>query len=107
MKDLGLGEPIVDEPRHPRPRDPALLTASRERAPPVVGSVIAESGERCAVGWHGMVVEVAGNDLAQPASLFWDRLVHPLPKLFLDLLELRPHAVASSPAVDLELVPPH
>ena len=56
--------------------------------------MVAERHQCAPVGRHGVVVEVAGNDLPQPPSLFGDRLMHPPPQLLLDLPEFRPHAVA-------------
>ena len=53
-----------------------------------------------AVGRHGVIGEVASDNLRQPAPLFGDRLVHPVSHLLLDLLELAPHAV--TPGFPLE-----
>lgn len=43
------------------------------------------------------------DDLPQPFSLLGDRPVHPPPQVRLDVLELRPHAVASCLPLKLEV----
>src|SRR6516162_3617880 len=45
---------------------------------------------------------MACNDLPQPVTLSWDRLVHSPPQLRLDFLELRLHAVAPGLPLKLE-----
>src|SRR3981081_1891867 len=54
------------------------------------------------VSRHCVIVEVAADNPAQPPPLFRDRLVHAPSHLLLYLLELRPHAVPSGFAVDLD-----
>ena len=49
-----------------------------------------------------MVSKMACNDLPQPVTLSWDRLVHSQPELRLDFLELRLHAVAPGLPLKLE-----
>ncbi len=44
---------------------------------------------------HGVIVEVAADNLPQPLALFGNRLVHAPSHLLLDLLQLRPHAVGA------------
>ena len=48
---------------------------------------------------------MACNDLPQPVTLSWDRLVHSQPQLHLDFLELRLHAVAPGLPLKLEESP--
>ena len=55
------------------------------------------------ISWHGVIVEVALDDTAQPLSLVGDRVVHALPHFRFYLLELRSHAVATGFPFDLEL----
>src|SRR5262249_42925555 len=55
------------------------------------------------VGRHGVVCEVAPDDLRQPAPLFGDRLMHSPPQLLLYLPELYPHAIAPGFPFKLEL----
>jgi hypothetical protein len=93
MKDFRLGEPVVSDPLDPLPGDPTSLAASRQRTSPEVNHVMAECSDRRRVGRHGVIGEIASDNLRQPAPLFGDRLVHPLSHLLLDLLELAPHAV--------------
>ena len=59
-----------------------------------------ECSDRRRVGWHGVIGKIASDNLRQPAPLLGDRLVHPPSHLFLDLLELAPHAV--TPGFPLE-----
>src|SRR5258707_13736569 len=59
----------------------------------------------CSVGRHGVVVEVALDDLSQPFPLDRDRLVHPPTQFLFDRLQLRPHAVGPGLPFDLELAP--
>src|ERR1700738_4096960 len=54
------------------------------------------------IGRHCVIVEVAANDVPQPFSLKWDRLVHAPPHLRFDHLELCPHAVAPGFPLKLE-----
>src|SRR5580704_13206612 len=91
MTDTRRGKPTVGQFRHPIPREAVLLA----------GHVMPERRERPTVCGYRIIGEVACNDLPQPVSLIWDRLVHALPQLRLDFLELRPHAVA--PGLPLEL----
>ena len=50
--------------------------------------MMSERRKRPAIGRHRIVGEVAGYDLPQPSPLLRDRLVHPAPKLRLDVLQL-------------------
>src|ERR1700730_16269482 len=54
------------------------------------------------IGWHGVVVEVAVDDVPQPFPLSGDRLMHAPPHFLFDLLELRSHAVPSGLPFNLE-----
>src|SRR6516162_4378713 len=99
-KDFRLRKPVISDLLHPLTRDPTVLTASRQRAAPEGNHVMAECSDRCRVGWHGVIREIASDNLRQPAPLFGDRLVHPVSHFLLDLLELAPHAV--SPGFPLE-----
>src|SRR6476620_4340554 len=58
------------------------------------------------IGRHCVIVEVAANDVPQPFSLKWDRLVHAPPHLRFDHLELRMHAVSPGFPFDLEFAMP-
>src|SRR6516164_3557870 len=92
-KDFRLRKPGISDLLHPLSRDPPVLTASRQRPAPEGNHVMAECSDRCRVGRHGVIGEIASDNLRQPAPLLGDRLVHPLSHLLLDLLELAPHAV--------------
>src|SRR5260370_30295095 len=94
MKDARLGKPVIDQLRHAVPYEPAFLTAPPKRAPPEVGHMMPKRRKRSAIGWDRVVGKVAGHDLPQPLPLFRDRLMHPAPKLRLNVLQLPHHAVA-------------
>ncbi len=94
MKDLRLGEELVGQFRHPRPCQSRSLTASAQPTMPEDDDMISECGQRQAVGRHGVVGEVTGDDLSKPFPRFGDRPVRALSQRLLDLPELRAHAVA-------------
>src|ERR1700747_2732828 len=50
LQDGGFREPGVGELRHPCPRDPILLTATPQRAPPKVDNVVPEHVKCTTVG---------------------------------------------------------
>jgi len=56
MEDDRLREPGVHQLRHPRPRDPILLAATTQRAPPEVGDMVPERDQCTGIGRHGVVV---------------------------------------------------
>ena len=64
--------------------------------------MVPERGQRPRIGGHGVVVEVALDDIPQPLSLSGYRLVHAPPHLRFDHLELRSHAVRPGLPFDLE-----
>ena len=103
VKDARFGQPAFDQLFHTPPTREVFLTAAAQRTPPHFGDTMTERIDGMAVRRHGVIVEVAGDDLLQPFSRFDDRLVHPLSQLLLDRLELRPHAVASACPFDEEL----
>src|SRR5882757_9051602 len=105
MKGIRFREPIFGQLRNLRPSRAVFLTASPERSLPKFGDEEAECGQRLIVGRHGMIVEVALDDLSQPFPLDRDRLVPALPQLLLDGLQLRPHAVAPGFPLAEELAP--
>jgi hypothetical protein len=53
-----------------------------------MGHMMPERRKRSAIGWDRVVGEMAGHDLLQPPPLFRDRLMHPAPKLHLNVLQL-------------------
>src|SRR5215470_16201814 len=64
-----------------------------------------ERRERPTICGYRIVSKMACNDLPQPVTLSWDRLVHSQPQLCLDFLELRLHAVAPGLPLKLEESP--
>src|SRR6266851_2663812 len=65
-KDFRLRKPVISDLLDPLPRDPTVLTASRQRAAPEVDHVMAECSDRCRVGRHGVIGEIASDNLRQP-----------------------------------------
>src|SRR5277367_151990 len=102
MEDLGRRQPFTRETFDPFPCRDVLLAAPPERAPPEVDNIEAERTEHANVGGHGVVVEPALDHLAKPFPLSRQRFMHALSQAFLDLLQLRPHAVASALALQEE-----
>ncbi len=76
MEDDRFGKPRVRQLRHPLPREPTLLAATPQRAPPEVDDMVPEHDQCTGIGRHCVVVEVAANDVPQPLSLFGDWLMH-------------------------------
>src|SRR5271155_3211085 len=95
MKDPWLREKVIGQLRHPRPHQACLPTAPAETPVPENGDVIAECAERRAVRRHGVVSKITGDDLPEPFPGIRDGQVPPLPQPFLDLPQLRAHAVAA------------
>src|SRR5262249_1309169 len=85
MENDRFREKVFRQLRHPCPRDPILLTASPQRAPPEVSHMLPEHAECTRIGRHRVIVEVATEDLPQPFPLLGDRPVHAPSQRFLDL----------------------
>src|SRR5215470_19787880 len=103
MKDSWLREEIIGQLYNPLPCEIVLLTTAPQRAQPEAHHMVAKGAECRKVGRHGVVCEVAPDDLRQPAPLFGDRLMHSPPQLLLYLPELYPHAIAPGFPFKLEL----
>src|ERR1051325_5594370 len=103
MEDARWREPKLRQALDPLPVCAIFLTAPPQRAPPEFRDQEAERGQSGSVGRHGVIVEVSADDLCQPFPLFGKRLVHSPSQPLPDLLELRPHAVASALPRDEEL----
>src|SRR5215470_11926011 len=103
MKNSWLREEVIGQLCNPLPREVVLLTATPQRAQPEAHHMVAKGAECRKVGRHGVVCEVAPDDLRQPAPLFGDRLMHSPPQLLLYLPELYPHAIAPGFPFKLEL----
>ena len=64
--------------------------------------MVSKGAERADVRRHGEAAKVSRDDLPPPSSLLGDGPAHALAQTFLDLLELRPHAIGSGLPLDLE-----
>ena len=102
MKDAGLGEPVVGDPRDLLPCRFVLLAAAPERPPPQVDDMVSEGTQGLTVGWDRMVGVVADDDLLQPLPLDGERLMHALSQPVLHFCQFHPHAVATGLPFDEE-----
>src|ERR1700751_4087181 len=103
MKDAWWREPLIGQLCDPFPLHAVFLTKPPQRASPEFRDQEEERRQRGTVGRHGVIVEVSAGDLCQPLPLWGERLVHEPSQHLLDLLKLRPHAVASALPRDEEL----
>jgi hypothetical protein len=55
--------------------------------------VVAKRTHRQTIGRHGVIGEIARDDMSKPFPRFRDGPVYASSQRFLDFLELRPHAV--------------
>jgi hypothetical protein len=80
MQDFGAGKVARYEAGHPfpRPTAAAALAASPKRIQPETNDALDETVDLPRVERHGMIVQPALNNLAQPASGFAERAVHSL-----------------------------
>src|SRR3979411_3391990 len=90
MKDIRFREPIFGQLRDLLPSRAVFLASSPERSLPEFGDEEAECSQHLTVGRHGMIVEVALDDLSQPFPLDRDRLGPAPPPLLLDGFALSP-----------------
>ena len=97
VKDAWPWQPLVREPVDPVPSRAVLLAAPRQRAHPEHHDVVPERCQGVEVVWHRVIGKEACHHLPQPLSLARDRIVHPAPKLLLDLPHLGPFAVTAGP----------
>ena len=65
--------------------------------------VVSKRAQRRAVGRHGVVGEISGDDLPEPFPSFGNWPVHSPSQRLLDLPELCPHAVATRLPPDPEV----
>src|ERR1700726_2165007 len=103
MENARWREPAVRQPCDPLPVHAVFLTAPPQRASPEFRDLEAERPQHGTVGRHGVIVEVPADDAREPLPLFGDWLMHPQSQPLLDVLELRPHAVAPAFPRDEEL----
>src|SRR5712691_487217 len=82
------GQPPLDEPAHPLPGDVPCMTAPREGAVPEPADLEPEHAYRRAVHGHPVVADVPTDDLAQPCTHHWDRVVQAPPELGFHLAQL-------------------
>ena len=72
MKDLRFWEKRVGDLRHPLPDHPRPLATPAQLPMPEDNDVVAKRGQRQAVGRHGVIGEIAADDLCQPFSRLGD-----------------------------------
>src|ERR1700730_3013776 len=103
MENARWREPAVHQPCDLLPTHAVFLTAPPQRTSPEFRDEEAEGRQHRTVGWHGVIVEVSADDAREPLPLFGDWLMHAQSQSLLDILELRPHTVASALPRDQEL----
>jgi hypothetical protein len=106
MEDAGFREKGVRQLLDPLPCGAVLLAAAPKHTPPQAGYVEAEARQCAKIRRHCVVCKEAGDDLPQPVPLLRDGLMHSLPQLCFDLLELGRHAVTSGLPLEPEITPP-
>ena len=105
MCDFRLWKELVRDLPDPFPCHGVFLAAPSERAQKEPDYVASEHIQRLCIRRHCMVVEVSPDNLSQPFADYGNRQVHVASQDFLDLPELRAHAVLAGLSLDGEL--PH
>src|SRR4051794_28464355 len=95
MQDSWQGEELVSQFRHSPPQHSCSLAARANPPMPENEDVVSKRAQRRAVGRHGVVGEISGDDLPEPFPSFGNWPVHSPSQRLLDLPELCPHAVAT------------
>jgi hypothetical protein len=88
MTHAGGRQPLVDEPRHPGPQDPAVLATTRQGAMPEMADLEPEEAQRGAVHGYAVLSDVPTHDRVQPLALLRDGIVPASSKLGFDLAQL-------------------
>jgi hypothetical protein len=88
MTHAGGRQPLVDEPIHPGPQDPAVLATTRQGAMPEMADLEPEEAQRGAVHGHAVLSDVPTHDRVQPLALLRDGIVPASSKLGFDLAQL-------------------
>ena len=101
----GLGRELVRQLRYLRPYQACPLAAPAQPPMPEDDDAVAKCSDRRAIGRHGMVGEIPGDDLPEPFPGFRNWPVHSSSQRFLDFPELPTHAVAARLPFDLEIAP--
>ena len=71
--------------KHALPREPMLLAAAAQRAPPQSQQSVAEHRKAVEVSWYRVVVEVTLHDRFEPFTSLRDGIVHTRAELLLNL----------------------
>src|SRR5918994_6843573 len=90
MHDADRREPATGNPAHTLPGHVSLLAAPAESTLPKTGDLMVEGFEGIEVQGHSVVVDVPADDRGQPSPHLRDGIMPALPKLAVDLLQLRP-----------------
>src|SRR5208283_4301891 len=102
MCDFRLWKELVRDLPDPFPCHGVFLAAPSERAQKEPDYVASEHIQRLCIRRHCMVVEVSPDNLSQPFADYGNRQVHVASQDFLDLPELRAHAVLAGLSLDGE-----
>src|SRR5664279_1306057 len=79
-----------------------FLAAPPKRLEPVSDEQVAEGAERLDVVGHRVIVVVPGQDAGEPATLFWNGMMHPLPHFAFDGEQLGAHPFGVGQPRELE-----
>src|SRR5262249_7823318 len=89
VTDANLRKPTGHIALYSSPRQVSSLTTPFEHAPPNPTHRQSKVADRYRIHGHSIVPHVASHRRAQVPTHLWKGLVHALPKLFFDLLQLR------------------
>jgi hypothetical protein len=89
MHQPGPGQPAFQQSRHPRRAQPPRLAAPVQRMVPVSAQPFAKSVQARPVPRHRVVLVKPGQHPSEPFPHRRHRVVHPLPKRLLHLLQFR------------------
>src|SRR6266446_8162487 len=88
MHDVDAGNPPAHQSLHTLPVHVVPLASAAQGLPPVPGNPISEGLKPIPVAGNRVIVEVALHDRPQPLPRLRNRIVHALPQLLPDFLQL-------------------
>ena len=102
MKGANRRQIVSRQLANPLPRGEVLLTPTPKRAMPELHDMVAKGIHALAIGRHGVVCKVTAHHLRQPATLPWNRFMHPTPQFRLDVPEPRSHSIPTCFPFEME-----
>src|SRR5689334_11605544 len=86
-------QPSISQRDESFPIDPMFLTATSQATKPLPDHLIPKLHQAFEIVGYCVIVEVALHDRPEPFPRFHHRMVHPLPQLLFNLLQLGAHAL--------------